>query len=149
MIRYVEGDATAPYGADLKIICHICNDRKAWGAGFVLAISRRWHEPELIYRQQPELVLGEVMFVPVENEVIVANMVAQRGFPTRQNPVAVDYAALENCLLIVASACREKNASVHMPRIGCGIGGGLWDKVEEIIGRTLTNVSVTVYDLPS
>jgi len=24
----------------------------------------------------------------------------------------------------------DKNAKVHMPRIGCGLAGGTWDKIE-------------------
>jgi O-acetyl-ADP-ribose deacetylase (regulator of RNase III) len=41
-------------------------------------------------------------------------------------------------------------ASVHMPRIGCGLAGGKWEEVEPIIQRELVvrGVSVTIYDLP-
>jgi hypothetical protein len=40
-IQYIAGDATAPIGDGNKIIAHVCNDIGAWGAGFVLAISKR------------------------------------------------------------------------------------------------------------
>ena len=40
-INYTTGDATRP-AARQAIIVHVCNDARAWGAGFVLAISRRW-----------------------------------------------------------------------------------------------------------
>jgi hypothetical protein len=35
-----------------------------------------------------------------------------------------------------------------MPRIGYGLAGGTWDKIEPLINSTLTtkNISVTVYD---
>jgi O-acetyl-ADP-ribose deacetylase (regulator of RNase III) len=45
-INYIKGDATAPISKGEKIICHICNDIGGWGKGFVLAISKRWKEPE-------------------------------------------------------------------------------------------------------
>jgi O-acetyl-ADP-ribose deacetylase (regulator of RNase III) len=45
-IKYIKGDATNPVSEGEKIICHICNDIGRWGKGFVLAISRRWKEPE-------------------------------------------------------------------------------------------------------
>ena len=48
-IHYRVGDATAPVADGPKIIAHICNDIGAWGRGFVLAISRRWPEPEKAY----------------------------------------------------------------------------------------------------
>lgn len=50
-IQYITGDATDPTGGGNKIIAHVCNDIGAWGAGFVLAISRRWPQPEAEYRK--------------------------------------------------------------------------------------------------
>lgn len=40
-IHYVTGDATEPIGEGEKIIAHICNDQGGWGAGFVLALSKK------------------------------------------------------------------------------------------------------------
>ena len=51
MIKYHIGDATKPTSEGSKFILHICNDRGGWGAGFVLALSKRWKYPELMYRQ--------------------------------------------------------------------------------------------------
>jgi len=43
----------------------------------------------------------------------------------------------------------DKDATVHMARIGCGLAGGTRDKMEPLIESALTgkNISVTVYDL--
>ena len=49
-ITYQIGDATQPIGDHPKIIVHVCNDAGGWGKGFVLAVSRRWREPERRYR---------------------------------------------------------------------------------------------------
>ena len=49
-ITFVRGDATTPSGKGPKIIAHVCNDIGGWGKGFVLALSRRWPEPERAYR---------------------------------------------------------------------------------------------------
>ena len=49
-IEFMTGDATKPVGDGPKIIVHICNDIGGWGKGFVLAISKRWQEPEAAYR---------------------------------------------------------------------------------------------------
>ena len=39
-------------------------------------------------------------------------------------------------------------ASVHMPRIGCGLAGGKWEEIEPIITDELTSqgIEVSVYD---
>ena len=50
-IKYIKGDATRPIGDGSKLILHICNDVGAWGSGFVVALSKRWKEPEQKYRE--------------------------------------------------------------------------------------------------
>jgi O-acetyl-ADP-ribose deacetylase (regulator of RNase III) len=51
-------------------------------------------------------------------------------------------------LLLLAQKAVELDASVHMPRIGCGLAGGTWDKIEPIINNSLikSGVEVFVYD---
>lgn len=147
-ILYVEGDATAPVKKPAMIV-HVCNDVGAWGAGFVLALSRRWSRPEEAYRaMNPEdRQLGRVQFVWVEPRIVVANMIAQAGIGYTDGP-PIRYDALEDCLAQVAAYARTTNLSIHMPRIGCGIGGGRWEEVEPILLWTLEGLDVVVYDLP-
>ena len=52
-IKYITGDATQPVGEGNKIIVHVCNDVGGWGRGFVMALSKRWKEPEMKYREWP------------------------------------------------------------------------------------------------
>lgn len=153
---YVVGDATAPIGAGPRIITHVVNDCGAWGAGFVLALSRRWDEPGARYYHwhdghegNPPFRLSEVQFVEVGDGIEVANMLAQRGFPSRDRVCALDYYALRNCLKAVVARALTIGATVHMPRIGCGIAGGEWNLVEQVICEDVirAGVDVTVYDL--
>lgn len=147
MIRYLIGDATAPVGDGPKIIAHICNDVGAWGAGFVLALSRRWSAPEAGYRNMLHRPLGRLQFVPVTNSIVVANMIAQSGLDVIHCQPPIRYDALDTCLRKVGDEAHRLDASVHMPRIGCGLAGGRWDEIEPIIQRTLQGVDVFVYDL--
>ena len=149
MINYVTGDATNPQGEGTKVIAHICNNRKGWGKGFVLAISKRWAEPERIYRTTPgNLLLGVVQMVNVESGLYVANMIAQDGYASYNRPLAVSYEALRECLVGVATQARILGATVHMPRMGCGLAGSSWDKIEPIVAAAFQTVHVFVYDLP-
>jgi O-acetyl-ADP-ribose deacetylase (regulator of RNase III) len=153
-ITYLKGDATCPQAKGVKIICHVCNDIGGWGKGFVLAVSKRWKQPEVAYRiwhasgRQGGFVLGSVQFVQVERLIWVANMVAQRGIKRGRSGPPIRYEALAACLQQVALKARELNAYVHMPRIGFGLAGGEWSKVEPIIEEHLiaAGVPVTVYD---
>lgn len=149
MINYVIGDATEPISNGPKIIAHVVNDVGAWGRGFVLSISKKWPHVELTYRRMgrngtPRL--GETRLIEVEPGLLVANMVAQRGLISKSNPTPIQYDALADCLGAVASLAHKH--SVHMPRIGCGLGGSDWSKVEPIVARELHGVDVFVYDLP-
>ena len=152
-IEYVEGDATSPSAPGPKIIVHVCNDIGKWGKGFVLAISKRWKAPEQAYKaafaSNPGLALGDVQFIPVSDAIVVANLVGQHGVATRASKTPpVRYEAIENGLRKVRERARADGASVHMPRIGCGLAGGDWSKVESIVKATLVDagIVVTVYD---
>ena len=151
-IAYVVGDATDPHGPGPGVIAHVCNDSGGWGKGFVLAISRRWPEPEAAYRKWARsgenFGLGMVQLVKVEDRLSVANMVAQHGYVRQANPVAIRYGALAQCLAKLAGRL-EEGTTIHMPRIGCGLAGGSWDQVEPLLEEHLAKAGfdVRVYDL--
>lgn len=160
MITYVTGDATRPQGDGQKIIAHICNDEGGWGRGFVVALSRRDLIAEDCYRMWHRtgftgaipFALGQMQMVNFADGIWVANMIAQRGIRHDPNaPRAVDYDALHSALTKVGDYALRglSRPTVHMPRIGCGLGGGTWDEIEPIIQDTLVSrdVGVTVYDL--
>jgi len=156
-IKYVVGDAVFPFTEGNKIIAHICNDVGGWGAGFVLALSRRWKTPEESYLNWfcgggdcGGFYLGSTQFVQVDDAIWVANMIAQTGLEPREGVPPIRYQALASCLKSVAIKAEELQASVHMPRIGCGLAGGTWDRVEPIIREQLCarEIPVYVYDLP-
>lgn len=156
-IKYVVGDATAPQGDGPKIITHIVNDVGIWRRGFVLALSKRWPWPERGYDMWAKgnatipFVLGHVQIVDIEPGLWVANMLAQHDRHTIAGCAPIRYMALKECLGHVAASALSRKASVHMPRIGCGLAGGSWDMVGPIVKETLSDldIPVTVYDLTS
>jgi O-acetyl-ADP-ribose deacetylase (regulator of RNase III) len=127
-ITYLKGDATYPQGEGSRIIAQICNDAGGWGRGFVVAVSKRWKEPEAAYRAwfrgpappanptkgkilmtTGPFELGRVQLVQVEPNIFVLNMIAQKGYGRNaSNPHRTEeddggkppirYDALEKCL---------------------------------------------------
>ena len=165
---YREGDATQAVADESapgpRVIAHICNDVGGWGAGFVLALSRRWPEPERAYRHwyaertnaAPEadpaqineprpFALGEIQLVEVEAELSVVNMIAQRDVRSVAGRPPIRYDALQRCLRLLAREADGRGASVHMPRIGCGLAGGTWDEVGRLVDTELVAADVDVY----
>ncbi|MEV6117068.1 macro domain-containing protein [Streptomyces sp. NPDC052109] len=151
-ITYVRGDATVPSVKGVKVIAHVCNDIGGWGRGF--ALSRRWPEPEAAYRAwhrdraHDDFGLGAVQLVRVEPCLWVANMIGQRGIRTGSKGVPVRYEAIDTALARLADEVIALGASVHMPRIGCGLAGGTWSRIEPLITERLAKrgIRVRVYD---
>lgn len=151
-IHYVEGDATRPEKTCLgkKLIIHICNNEKKWGSGFVVALSKRWSDPEHTYRLS-RMVLGECSLSVINHEIAVFNMIAQNGIRTVNGVPPIRYDALRGCLRDVVKTALNVKASVHAPRIGAGRAGGDWGMIERILKEELVDhgVDVYIYDLPN
>jgi len=75
-------------------------------------------------------------------------MLGQQGMKTGSNGVPIRYESVKKCLAKLSEEAKTLNASVHMPRIGCGLAGGKWEKIEPLIKETLIdkNISTTIYD---
>lgn len=154
-ISYLIGDATRPKIAGQKIIAHICNDKGAWGKGFVLALSKISPAPELAYRKwfanrkNNDFALGSVQFVRFAPETLVANMIGQHDIRTICGVPPIRLRGVEKALSKVCRKALQLNASVHLPRIGCGLAGGDWSRIQPLIEEQLCafDVPVFVYDL--
>jgi O-acetyl-ADP-ribose deacetylase (regulator of RNase III) len=90
-----------------------------------------------------------VQFVQVADDIRVANLIGQRDVRTVGGIPPVRYEAIRKGLQRVAEEALRIGASVHMPRIGCGLAGGKWEQVGNIVEDELVKrgVLVTVYDL--
>lgn len=154
-VTYVSGDATRPEPRPALIV-HICNDIGRWGSGFVVPLGKRYPEAREDYLAMRERVLGDAKFVSVdaENNLVVANMIAQHGI--KRDPAGIPpirYDALDATLARVErwlDSMEELRSgwSVHMPRIGCGLAGGTWQQVQPLVDLHLRRWPVYVYDLP-
>jgi O-acetyl-ADP-ribose deacetylase (regulator of RNase III) len=152
-LTYKIGDATHPILEGNKIIVHVCNDIGGWGKGFVVAISKRWKLPEQKFREwfksKDNFNLGQVQFVQVEDDLWVANLIGQHKINKDEfGNAPIRYDAILLGLEKVGDFALEMKATVHMPRIGCGLAGGEWSKIEPLIEKTLLSkeIQTFVYD---
>jgi O-acetyl-ADP-ribose deacetylase (regulator of RNase III) len=155
-ITHIRGDATAPRSTGRKVVVQVVNDTAlTWGGGgFAAAVRRKWPTAQDAFTKQvtddrTALRLGNVIWHHVAADLIIASVVAQRGYGFSAKP-RVRYGALRDGLLNVSGVAKQFGASVHMPRIGAGLAGGAWPIVEEITREVLigAGVQVFVYDLP-
>ena len=158
-IHYIIGDATLPIEteAENKLIVHCCNSLGAWGAGFVVPLGKRYPQAKESYKtyinKNGRGYLGEVDEVKVADNIYVENLIGQSFLYKKSNgEIPCNYLAIKVGFqnIIEKWLTRAENYSIHMPRIGCGLAGGDWNTIENIIKETfidIANVDVFVYDL--
>ena len=147
-LHYLIGDATEPVIRP-AIIAHVCNDVNAFGAGFVVALSKKFPEAKKVYHEwfktgSPQL--GDVQFVQVSPDILIANMIAQHDIKWKNRIPPIRYKALELCLEKVYEKASLSFSTLHMPRIGCTLSGGAWDIVSGIINNK-ASVETYIYTL--
>ena len=153
-IQYVVGDATQPQGEGNKVILHCCNDEGKWGAGFSGAVSKRWPEPERVYRdcfaKHYWDRLGEIQIVNVAPDIVVINAIMQHGI---QQPgdmrTPFQYSSCIQALEKVADFCRWNKVTVHCPKFGSGLAKGDWTMIATYVTEILSyrEIPVIVYTL--
>lgn len=162
-LTLVQGDATEPQTTtphEICIIPHVCNDLGGWGAGFVVALSKKFGEkPERTYLnyllgQKGLPVLGKTSFAKMGDKLAVANMIAQHGYIGADNPIPLSYKALVNCMADVAEYIlyiQSKTMNpvvIHCPKFGSELAGGKWDFILELIRELWLEkgICVVVYE---
>ena len=171
-INYLTGDMFELVKLNAGVVIpHVCNDIGAWGAGFVMALSKHWpvdqkeQSPECMYREWfaaepdsnegavlhssglPPFELGQVQHVVTPTGATVVNMIGQRGTVSEDNPRPVKYAALVDCMRKVAES--SQGCEIHAPKFGAGLAGGDWHVIEALIEELWCEpgIPVTVYSL--
>jgi hypothetical protein len=153
-ILIVNGDATKPRGAGIKIIVQIVNTSGGLGFGFGRAMSKNWPASKQAIinwmKDKDEFSLGESKLTRLSDEVYVYQMIAQKGIFPKEGDIPLRYDSLKNCLVELSTVALQMNATVHMPKIGSGQAKGDWGIIEGIIHDELISkgISVMVYVLP-
>jgi len=151
----IKGDATSPVMAsedERVIVPHVTNDEGGWGAGFVVALSRKWSEPEAAYRSDFQIGRargGEMTLVKVPVKgLMIANMTAQHSYKSDKNPRPLNYLWLAKCMDKVATEAVNLGASIHCPKFGSDLAGGDWDFIMLMIQDIwlARGINVTVYE---
>lgn len=164
-LTYKTGDIAEATEAAVEgrsvVVAHVVNDSaRAWGRyGVAGALARVVPDAAKAFKawtiaNPDNLTLGNIHMVSVRAvngaEVTVVSLVAQAGYGPSVKP-RVSYVKLAEALDALADVAASVGATVYMPRIGAGQGGGRWDLIEAAVERTLLAraVPVVVYTLPA
>lgn len=126
------------------IICHQVNCQNVMGAGIAKAIYEKYPKVKELYHKECEkfmaqterskALFGKYQLIEVTNTLSVANIFSQDKFGN--GPKRGIQFTNEKYLIgsIIDIALRNPSKNVYIPeKIGCGYGGGNWEKISEQI----------------
>lgn len=154
MIHNISGDALIACKGG--ILCHQTNYFGVMGAGIAAAIKAKLLNRENymsyvnVCKKWGRNNLGSVQFLDTPDGTVVANCFSQddkiNTYPNGRISPITDYTAIRSCMGIVKIEAIRLNKPVYLPyKYGCGIAGGDWNKVSEIINDVFEDSTVDVY----
>lgn len=125
------------------LICHQTNCIGATG-GLAGAIFNKWPEAKNDYLHDvktfKEGLLGTVSISVISDTLTLVNMFAQSGVSHKNK--ATQYSAFGACLYDL-KAFYNNPTEIYFPYlIGCGLGGGDWNIVSEMIEEVFPNAII-------
>jgi O-acetyl-ADP-ribose deacetylase (regulator of RNase III) len=135
---------------EFDAILHGCNCFNTMGAGIAAGIKLSFPDAYAVDKgtlSGDKNKLGTysigIHWMHNKNKYLkIINAYTQFSTASMQEEPPVDYYAIENALTAVNKEFKWQH--IGMPLIGCGLAGGDWDIVKDIIKKTLTDVKVTI-----
>lgn len=144
MLKYVEGDLlVALTEGDVDVLVHGCNCFHAMGGGIARQIKTLWPEvakadkQNSTYAARGKLGLFTSAIVPRDDgsKGVVINAYTQYKYSSQD--AQVDYEAIECAFKTIVDVYHNSDVVIGIPKIGAGLAGGDWDKIEGIINTIL------------
>ena len=147
MVNYVKGNLLE---SDCDYICHQVNCQGVMGSGIARQIRAKWPEVYnkyrdvcldyiLRYTDPSKHMLGHIQFCNTESGHVVINIFSQANYGY-DGMRYTSYDAFERALADLKKTIPIKNTIGFPKHIGCGLGGGDWriisNMIETILGET-------------
>ncbi len=155
-IIYKVGDLTR---AEEPYIIHGCNAQGAMGSGVAKALMDRYPSVREHYismhrqsKKERKPFLGTMHIGHSDTERVIYNLITQE-FYGYDGKLYASYEAIEQCMKALdesmhcMKAAQGSTPHVAMPLLGCGLAGGDWTVVSEIIQKCSKHFQPVVYTL--
>lgn len=160
LFEHLEDSIKAGNNGTSIIVPHVCNNIDLFGAGFAAAVSQHYpmvkENYHLLGSKFLKDNLGYVQFVevkknvPFNHKLIFANMIAQQGTINRNNPRPLHYLALTKCMVnirnYIITNFKDQKVQIRCPKFGCGLAGGNWFFIQDLIKDIWTDFDIIVYN---
>lgn len=143
--KYIVGDITK---TELKYIAHGCNCQNKMESGVAKDLYEAFPEVKQNYHRYFDRYgyLGEVHEAYSDSRLSILNCFTQKyyGYDGKKY---VNYAAVVKCFEKLANLI-PMGEKLAIPKIGCGLAGGDWNIVEQLINDTVgDDLEIWVYEL--
>ena len=138
-IQYFKQDLTPILSSkDFQVFAHGCNCFNTMGAGIAKTVKQIFpqvYKADQSTRKGDKSKLGTIDTISVGDSVnpkFVINAYTQYDF--RGMKPNVNYKAIEKCFVAINDfMTKQQITELTIPKIGAGLAGGDWDKVESIL----------------
>ena len=133
-----------------EIILQQVNCKGVMGAGLAKAIREKYPQVYTEYKkvcdhfkEHQTLLLGHILQVQVKPDQHIINVFGQTGYGYAGQ--YTQYGALEDAFLRISLA-KPEDTTIAIPyKMGCGLGGGDWNRVYSLIEKYFSKYEVTIY----
>lgn len=152
-IKMVTGDILSPNDTDkITVICHQVNCKGVMGSGLAKQVREKYPQVFEEYKKKchdyGSMNLGDCQWLFVGHSRFIANIFGQDSYG--RDRCYTDYVALHKAFDSLYKLTGS-NVVVRIPyKIGCGLGGGNWNVVQDMINKCLVDkgVEVEIWELP-
>lgn len=152
MTKIIHGDLLE---SNARYICHQVNCLGVMGAGIAKQIKERhpqvffeYHTLCERYKHEPAKLLGDAQVVrasPMEATPLVCNLFGQVGYGRHSKQTELQ--ALQNACERIASLAQSQEIIAMPYRIGCGLAGGDWGEVMDMLTEVFKARTLYLYKL--
>ena len=132
-----------------NIIVHQVNCMGVMGSGLAKSIKKKYPEVFNGYyhfckTNLVEEYFGTALICEANDDKYIANVFGQINYGTEERQT--DYDRLKQALIEVKNFAKEKGLSVAIPyKLGCGLAGGDWNIVFDMITEVFNDVECNIY----
>lgn len=126
------------------VVAHGVNCQGAMNSGVAKAIKSKWPIVYTKFKEQGagRYLLGTCDVIRINDDLWVSNCYTQEYYGRNPNTKYASVSAIERSLYETLDFAnnRVKTKSLHIPMIGCGLGGLDWDTEVEPVISNMANI---------
>ena len=139
-IKYVVGNLLE-LAPTFDVIAHGCNCFNSMSGGIAYQIAKKY---PIVEAADDETVGGDPCKLGGFSMITFEDFIVLNAY-TQYHPGAnVDYDAIRLAMNNINKSF--PNMSIGLPKIGAGIAGGDWDRIEKIIKEELVDMDITIVE---